>query len=70
MSIKTENTTDLGFLEECEPWLLTNKYFPSKIGGQPSWLELLNIPTIKDLSCKVCSNPCIFLCQVIKSQII
>ena len=30
-----EKSVDLGFLEECEQWLLKNKYFPSKVGGKP-----------------------------------
>lgn len=32
---------DLGFAEEQESYLLTNRYFPSKIGGKPAWLGKL-----------------------------
>ncbi|KAG5670171.1 hypothetical protein PVAND_000452 [Polypedilum vanderplanki] len=46
---------DLGFAEEQESWLLTNRYFPSKIGGKIALLDLL---------CEYCNEPCIFLCQV------
>lgn len=55
---------DLGFLDKCEPWLLTNKYFPSKVGGLPAWLELDSIPSNDCLRCSVCSETMLFLCQV------
>lgn len=58
------SSVDLGFLEKCEPWLLKNKFFPSKVGGLPAWLELENLPDIKDLQCKQCQNELVFLCQV------
>jgi hypothetical protein len=29
---------DLGFAEEQDAWLLTNRYFPSKIGGKVALL--------------------------------
>ena len=35
---------DLGFAEECEPYLLKNNFFASKLGGFPSFLDLKNIP--------------------------
>ncbi|XP_019557896.3 programmed cell death protein 2 [Aedes albopictus] len=59
-----ETSVDLGFLEPCEEWLLANKFFRSKVGGKPAWLELKNIPTPKDLLCDECGEPCVFLCQV------
>lgn len=59
---------DLGFLEECEAWLLTNRYFPSKVGGKPAWLELSNIPTVEQLKCRKCQQLLVFLCQVYASQ--
>ncbi|XP_062542166.1 programmed cell death protein 2 isoform X1 [Armigeres subalbatus] len=59
-----ETAVDLGFLEPCEEWLLANKFFRSKVGGKPAWLELKNIPIPKDLLCDGCEEPCIFLCQV------
>ncbi|XP_065082188.1 programmed cell death protein 2 [Ochlerotatus camptorhynchus] len=59
-----ETSVDLGFLEPCEEWLLANKFFRSKVGGKPAWLELKNIPSPKDLLCDECGEPCIFLCQV------
>ncbi|KAL1398414.1 hypothetical protein pipiens_008991 [Culex pipiens pipiens] len=59
-----ESSVDLGFLEPCEEWLLANKFFRSKVGGKPAWLELKNLPAAKDLLCGVCGEPCVFLCQV------
>ncbi|CRL07399.1 CLUMA_CG020372, isoform A [Clunio marinus] len=54
----------LGYAQEQESWLLTNRFFPSKIGKKPSWLELTNIPKAEDLLCDFCQEPCIFLCQI------
>lgn len=64
MSNDRRKVTQLGFAEEQEGWLLTNRFFPSKIGGQSAWLELMNIPEAKDLLCEYCDKPCIFLCQL------
>ncbi|XP_058804604.1 programmed cell death protein 2 isoform X1 [Phymastichus coffea] len=55
---------DIGFAEECEPWRLESRFFPSKIGGKPAWLDLQNIPNTEQLQCNYCKNPCIFLCQI------
>uniref|UniRef100_A0A182ILC0 Uncharacterized protein n=1 Tax=Anopheles atroparvus TaxID=41427 RepID=A0A182ILC0_ANOAO len=55
---------DLGFLETSEPWLLTNKFFRSKVGGKPAWLELKNLPKPDELQCEQCKEPLTFLCQV------
>lgn len=63
------SSVDLGFLEKCEAWLLTNKFFPSKVGGRPAWLELQNLPNVKDLKCEHCQNELIFLCQVMIDKI-
>lgn len=63
-SAASPKTVELGFLEECEPWLLTNTFFPSKIGGKPAWLELENIPTLDLLKCRKCQEILVFLCQV------
>lgn len=63
-----EGSVDLGFVETCEPWLLTNKFFPSKVGGQPAFLELQNIPKPAELQCKICKEPMILLCQVYASN--
>ncbi|OWF47269.1 programmed cell death protein 2-like [Mizuhopecten yessoensis] len=53
---------ELGFLEETNPDLLRSQYFPSKVGGKPSWLSLKQLPT--DTHCKSCDKPTIFLMQV------
>uniref|UniRef100_A0A1B6CI05 MYND-type domain-containing protein n=1 Tax=Clastoptera arizonana TaxID=38151 RepID=A0A1B6CI05_9HEMI len=56
---------DLGFLEEVEPWKLESRYFPSKVGGKPAWLELSsNILNFSSLMCHKCQEPLIFMCQV------
>ncbi|XP_043590851.1 programmed cell death protein 2 [Bombus pyrosoma] len=57
-------TLDLGFVEKCESWKLESKFFPSKVGGKPAWLDLKNIPGEKILQCEYCKEPCIFLCQI------
>uniref|UniRef100_A0A182S8E8 MYND-type domain-containing protein n=1 Tax=Anopheles maculatus TaxID=74869 RepID=A0A182S8E8_9DIPT len=65
LSRNMETTSvDLGFLEPCEPWLLTNKFFRSKVGGKPAWLELKRLPKPDDLLCGQCNEPLGFLCQV------
>lgn len=56
---------DLGFAEKIESlWLLKSNYFPSKVGGKPSWLDLKELPTDEELQCKKCNKPMIFLCQI------
>lgn len=59
-----DSKVDLGFLDKCEPWLLVNKFFPSKVGGLPAWLNLETIPSINKLKCKECNQSLMFLCQV------
>lgn len=60
----SDSKVDLGFLDKCEPWLLANKFFPSKVGGLPAWLNLETIPSIDKLKCNECNQSLIFLCQV------
>lgn len=55
---------DIGFLEERENWLLHPRFFPSKVGGKPAWLDLKYIPSSEELTCKICGDPLTFLCQV------
>lgn len=55
---------DIGFAEPCEKWILSSRFFPSKVGGKPAWLNLEHIPRAEDLQCESCKDPCIFLCQV------
>lgn len=66
MSGGSTNKIQLGFAEEQDGWLLTSRFFPSKIGGTPAWLDLQNLPEAKELLCDYCNEPCIFLCQVCK----
>ena len=53
---------ELGFVEEGESWRLHSKYFPSKVGGKPAWLDLFNLPN--EINCARCNKGCILLCQV------
>ncbi|XP_037948900.1 programmed cell death protein 2-like [Teleopsis dalmanni] len=55
---------DLGFPEQCEPGWLTNRYFPSKVGGKPAWLELDLLPSKEEMFCDECKTPKTFLCQI------
>lgn len=55
---------DLGFAEERECAWLTNRYFPSKAGGKPAWLELEKLPNNNELKCEKCQQPKAFLCQI------
>ncbi|XP_030368988.1 programmed cell death protein 2 [Scaptodrosophila lebanonensis] len=56
---------DLGFAEKARStaWL-SNRYFPSKLGGRPAWLELEDLPGISTLLCNKCRAPKSFLCQL------
>ncbi|XP_063379177.1 programmed cell death protein 2 [Cydia fagiglandana] len=58
------NKVDIGTLEKKSSWLLHPRFFPSKIGGKPAWLDLENIPHPKDLTCKKCGDPLVMICQV------
>lgn len=59
-----EASVDLGFIEKAEPHLLTNRYFPSKVGGRPAWLDLEKIPESPQMKCTDCDGELVFLCQV------
>lgn len=59
------STVDVGYVDEAEyPWKLDSKFFPSKVGGRPSWLQFTHLPSPKDMECDKCHEACIFLCQV------
>lgn len=67
MSTEEYSSTDidLGFLEPSEPWKLESRFFPSKVGGKPSWLDLsTSIPSFSDLKCLKCNEILRFMCQV------
>lgn len=56
-------SVDLGFVDKsCK--LLDSRFFPSKVGGKPAWLDLKNIPEAKDIICDECNQPRYFLCQI------
>ncbi|KAI8486830.1 Programmed cell death protein 2 [Branchiostoma belcheri] len=58
------SSVDLGFVEETDSWRLLSRFFPSKVGGKPAWLDLLSVPTACELACGVCGKPTVFLLQV------
>lgn len=61
---KGRPVVELGFVEKTPAWNLRSKFFPSKVGGYPAWLALKGLPSNEKLSCKKCSNPLAFLCQL------
>lgn len=64
----TEEDVDLGFVKFGTPsWKLVSKYFPSKVGGQPAWLSLNNLPDRASLMCSTCKTPLTFLLQIYAS---
>lgn len=64
----TEEEIDLGFVKFGTPsWKLVSKYFPSKVGGQPAWLSLSNLPDRAGLMCSTCKTPLTFLLQIYAS---
>ena len=62
--LECESTLDLGFAEDAPGWLLASRFFRSKLGGRPSWLDLKNIPSNEELTCKSCGKQLIFLLQI------
>lgn len=47
-----------------EPFTFTSRFFPSKVGGKPAWLDLKHIPEPKETTCPKCNVPLVFLCQL------
>ncbi|KAK3766943.1 hypothetical protein RRG08_040462 [Elysia crispata] len=66
MAAPTSNSSiKLGFVEEdTDLRLLSSHFFPSKVGGKPSWLCLDNIPSPENLQCSKCNGPTLLLVQV------
>lgn len=59
-----ESNIQLGFLEKPEdPIIFEPQYFPSKVGGKPSWIEPRSIPGNDRLKCNNCKYPMLFLLQ-------
>lgn len=57
--------TDLGFAWPCaEAWRFKCKFFPSKVGGLPSFLTLNPILGMDQLRCKLCQSPMRFVLQL------
>lgn len=55
---------DLGFLEKSSSWKLESRFFPSKTGGKPAWLNLSEVPNLDEVLCGKCRKPCLLLCQL------
>ncbi|KAJ1607960.1 putative programmed cell death 2 [Cryptosporidium canis] len=59
----------LGYLEKPgSPIVLDSRYFPSKFGGRPAWLNPQNLPRYRDLQCSSCGARMRFLLQVYAPQ--
>ncbi|XP_050539325.1 programmed cell death protein 2 [Daktulosphaira vitifoliae] len=43
---------------------LTSRFFPSKVGGKPAWLDLRYILEAEKMICTKCKIPLVFLCQL------
>lgn len=59
------NSVDLGFVEKVDnPLTICSLFFPSKVGGKPSWLDLQDLPDSSILLCNECKKPLVFLMQL------
>uniref|UniRef100_A0A0G4FGV6 Programmed cell death protein 2 C-terminal domain-containing protein n=1 Tax=Chromera velia CCMP2878 TaxID=1169474 RepID=A0A0G4FGV6_9ALVE len=60
----------LGFAEEpqkSEVHLLQRRFFPSKIGGKPAWLDPCNLPAPDTFFCERCGHLMTFMLQIYAS---
>lgn len=56
---------DIAFLEPLEPsWKFTSKYFPSKVGGRPSFLSLSPVINAEQVTCSRCKQTMRFVLQI------
>ena len=65
-SIMADNEgVELGFVEKPSHSLrIASRFFPSKVGGKPAWLNLRDLPDSEQMLCKMCGKPLVFLLQV------
>jgi hypothetical protein len=58
----------LGFIEDGENSMFKDLNWENwdggRVGGKPSWLNPVGLPSTADLICKCCNSPMIFLLQV------
>lgn len=55
----------LGFVAKPKnSWSLLPQLFPSKAGGVPAWLDLVNLPSGRSCVCDICGEPLQFLLQI------
>ena len=59
-----ESDLDLGFVEDAPAWLLASRFFHSKVGGRPSWLDLKNLPESQEFLCEFCQKPRVLCLQI------
>ena len=65
----SEPIVRLGFLEDPEEYhLLQPRFFPSKVGGRPAWLNPQSIPTSAQLQCGFCGRTLQFLLQACSTE--
>jgi len=67
MAASKRKDLDLGYAEPIsyqDSWFLESRFFPSKIGGLPAWLNPEFLPSSDELKCPKCSEPCVFLTQI------
>jgi len=48
--------------------MLGSRFMRSKIGGQPAWLNLRDLPSIEEMKCGKCQNPMLFLLQIYATE--
>lgn len=64
-SVPSEKPVELGFVEEQpDSWRLSSAFFASKVGGQPAWLNLKELPTVAEMKCSSCDLPMQLLLQI------
>ncbi|XP_044729427.1 programmed cell death protein 2 [Chrysoperla carnea] len=64
-NLKIQSNVELGFPEDfTDEKCSHSRFFPSKVGGKPSWLALSDIPTPDQIACSDCNNPTIFFAQI------
>ncbi|TKR78093.1 hypothetical protein L596_018955 [Steinernema carpocapsae] len=67
-NLQTERRVTLGFcevLDSDELYRLKSHYFPDgKVGGKPSWLNPVDLPSTEDLVCPGCTKGMAFLAQL------
>jgi pre-rRNA-processing protein TSR4 len=64
ISIMEEGDIQLGFVEKTDPTWFEPRFFPSKAGGMPAWINPQHLPSPEVLQCASCSEPMCLLAQM------